>query len=81
MGLDFDNKIPPPIPEVTGLRSGQYMTSEDPRAIRMAAAKDERTGEVYTGAYHGAALEKYVRAKYPKLNADEVTGRAWGLLG
>jgi hypothetical protein len=66
----------------SGLHAHQLSPSQDPRAVKSAAVKDETTGKVYTGSYHGEAFEKYLE-KNPgaSLEADEDEGDNGGIYG
>lgn len=54
-------------PEITQLEADsfnerrQFMPSKDPRAVSLAAVRDEDTGKIYTGAWHGEANYHYLR--------------------
>jgi broad specificity phosphatase PhoE len=51
---------------------GQYQPVVNPRAIRTAAVKDENTGKVYEGAFHGGAMLKYLMDTQPGMSEDRV---------
>lgn len=45
--------------------AGNYSPSADPRAVKEAAVRDEKTGKIYSGAMHPFATEAYLNEKYP----------------
>jgi hypothetical protein len=59
----------------SGLHAHQLSPSQDPRAVKSAAVRDENTGEIFTGFYHGEAFEKYLAenpgVKWPGADNDE----------
>lgn len=55
-------------------KARQFQPSDDPRAIKFAAVQDRKTGDVFTGPFHGEAETAYL-AKYPDRDyQDKIDG-------
>lgn len=49
----------------------QFAPSTDPRAVKTAAVRDEDTGKVYEGSWHGEATDVMMNAKHPGVSPEE----------
>ena len=60
------------------LHSSNFMPNNSPRAIKEAAVRNEKTGKIYTGAYHAEANMKYLEETNPGDPSNDA--RAWGMI-
>ena len=49
-----------------------FAPSTEPRAVKTAAVRDDRTGKIYEGPFHGGAMLKYLLDTNPGMTEDNV---------
>lgn len=57
--------------------SAGFKPSEDPRAVKMAAVRDEESGRKFEGPMHAMALMDYLKWKHPERDEDTLALDAW----
>lgn len=51
--------------------SAQFQPSKEPNAIKSAATRDDETGKIYTGSWHGDSTLKYLNDKFPNNTPED----------
>ena len=64
------------LPATSNQSLESFSPSADPRAVKMAAIRDEDNGKIYTGATHFDAMEEFSKTLTPEKREEEVANAA-----